>query len=296
MPFQLAALAAAAMWATDGLVASGPATRLGGPRFARIRMIFVSIIFAAVTTATGQWFFSSSAVALLAVSGLVGMLVGDAALFTAYSKIGPRRTSMLFTTNAPMAAIMGMVFFGERFTAWSGLGAVTTLVGVFLAIHYGSSASTSNAYEQVRGSLAAGVGWGLLGAFGQAGGAILAKPVVEDVSALGAGTWRALVATVALWALAPQMDRIAGSQDGAVLTQRDVGLSLVSAVVSQVLGLTLLLYALGRGDAGVVTILLATTPVLILPILWLVTDDRPAIGAWIGALVTVVGAALLVGW
>ena len=46
--------------------------------------------------------------------------------------------------------------------------------------------------------------------------------------------------------------------------------------------MTLLLYALAGGKVGIVSTLSATSPVLILPLLWLRTGQRPAPGAWAG--------------
>ena len=44
-------------------------------------------------------------------------------------------------------------------------------------------------------------------------------------------------------------------------------------------GMILLLYGLAIGDAGVVTTLFVTTPVLILPLLWITTGIRPPLMA-----------------
>jgi len=292
--YQFAALLAAALWAFGGLIAAEPARQLGGPRFTRIRMLFVTAILAVITTALGDWSFSGADIALLGLSGMVGLLIGDAALFTAFARIGPRRTSIMFTTNAPMAAVLGMVVFGERFTWWSGLGAVLTVGGVAMAVAFGTAAEDRSELERVEGSMRSGIAWAAIGALGQAVGAILAKPVVEEASAFGAATWRALIATVALWLLAPQLDRIAKSPHRAPWTWRYFWILLVSATIAMVIGMTLVLYALGKGDAGVVTILSATTPVLMLPMLWARTRVRPPSGAWFGAALTVIGAALLV--
>ena len=60
-----------------------------------------------------------------------------------------------------------------------------------------------------------------------------------------------------------------------------------------VLGMSLLLWALGHGDTGVTTILSATTPVILLPLLWIRLRQAPTFGAWVGALLTVAGTALL---
>jgi len=55
----------------------------------------------------------------------------------------------------------------------------------------------------------------------------------------------------------------------------------------------LLLFALAHGPAGLVSTLSATSPVLILPILWIATKERPAPGAWIGAFLAVIGMACI---
>jgi drug/metabolite transporter (DMT)-like permease len=57
--------------------------------------------------------------------------------------------------------------------------------------------------------------------------------------------------------------------------------------------MTLLLYGLALGDAGVVTTLSATTPVLILPMLWISTGNRPPLMGWVGTVVTLSGIVLI---
>lgn len=294
MPFELAALGAAALWAFGGLIAAGPARELGGPRFTRIRMVFVSVVLVAITLLQGTWRLPTGDIVLLGLSGLVGLLIGDAALFTAFARIGPRRTSVLFTTNAPMAAVLGVVVFGERFTWITLLGAAATVAGVMIAVAFGTARGDTHRFEVVEGTVRAGVIWGLIGAIGQALGGILAKPAVEEADAIAAAAWRALIATAALWIFAPQLDRIAGATRRAPFTLRYAAILFLSGMIAMVIGMTLLLYALGEGDVGVATILSATTPVLMLPLLWATTRRRPPWPAWAGAGLTVVGAALLI--
>ena len=64
--------------------------------------------------------------------------------------------------------------------------------------------------------------------------------------------------------------------------------------IGMVIGQSLVLYALGEGDAGITTILSSTTPVLLLPALWVITRKPPALGAWIGAGLSVLGTSLLI--
>ncbi len=57
----------------------------------------------------------------------------------------------------------------------------------------------------------------------------------------------------------------------------------LSGILGMALGMTLLLFALAHGQAGLVSTLSATSPILILPILWIATREKPAPGAWFGA-------------
>jgi uncharacterized membrane protein len=50
---------------------------------------------------------------------------------------------------------------------------------------------------------------------------------------------------------------------------------------------------LKKGDVGMVAILSSVSPVLVLPLLWLRLGRAPALGAWLGAALTVVGTVLI---
>jgi drug/metabolite transporter (DMT)-like permease len=68
---------------------------------------------------------------------------------------------------------------------------------------------------------------------------------------------------------------------------------VLSGILAMGIGMTLLLFALSGGKTGIVATISATSPVLILPMLWLRTGERPAAGAWAGAALAVAGMALL---
>jgi drug/metabolite transporter (DMT)-like permease len=58
-------------------------------------------------------------------------------------------------------------------------------------------------------------------------------------------------------------------------------------------GMTLVLLALEQGDVGMVAILSSVSPILVLPLLWIQFKRAPAMAAWAGATLTVVGTALI---
>ena len=51
--------------------------------------------------------------------------------------------------------------------------------------------------------------------------------------------------------------------------------------------------ALKTGQANLVGIFSSITPILLLPLLWLIYKRRPAVGAWLGAGMAVLGTALI---
>ncbi len=118
------------------------------------------MLVVAATISNGWSTLNFEDTGLIALSGLIGIFVGDVALFTAMARIGPRRTGMLFTLNAPMAAIGGAVFFQERLSVSSFTGSALILFGITLAVVYGNPSEGTGVFERIQGSL-------LVGIFGQ---------------------------------------------------------------------------------------------------------------------------------
>jgi drug/metabolite transporter (DMT)-like permease len=65
-------------------------------------------------------------------------------------------------------------------------------------------------------------------------------------------------------------------------------------VVALGLGMTLIMLALQHANVATVGMLSALSPVLILPMLWLVQKQPPPLVAWLGAFVSCAGTALIV--
>lgn len=71
-------------------------------------------------------------------------------------------------------------------------------------------------------------------------------------------------------------------------------ITAINGFLAMAVGMTLILYALQEGNVGMVALLSSTTPIMLLPILWIYTKQRPNAYAWIGAIVAVVGTGILV--
>ena len=288
---ELAALGSATCWATTGLIAADAIRALGPFWFNLIRQVLVTLFLAVLALTSGSWMaLDGQAATLLALSGLVGILLGDTFNFAAVGRLGPRRAGAIFALNAPMAAILGWAVLGESLPLRGALGIGLTAGGVALAV-LGRTRADAHRLEQMKGTLAAGVLFGLGAAFGQATGSLIARPVMAGgidpwlASLVRVGASGAVMAALAALPAAPALPR--------PVTPAVWAMTLATAVIGLLLGMTLFLYALKGPETGIVATLSATSPVIILPLLWLRTRQMPRPMAWAGAALAVLGLWLI---
>ncbi|MDR2709834.1 MAG: DMT family transporter [Burkholderiales bacterium] len=289
--FGIAALGTAFFWACSGLLAVYPVAQLGAFTFNRIRMQAIFVILCLLMLLTGGWrTLGSEHIAALAISGFIGILLGDSLLYTSLQRIGPRRNSILFSMQAPITAILSFLVLDERLSALAVGGIALVLIGVILAIAFGRSVGQKHQWESIKGPLIIGASIALTAALCQAVSALIAKPVmVAGVDPIAASVVRVSTAVLffTLLGFLPQL------RAHAPITPRLFTQSVASGVCGMVLGMTTLLFALAHGKTGLVATLSSTSPIMILPLLWLRTRERPALGAWIGAAIAIAGIALI---
>lgn len=291
--YELAALAAATCWALTGIISAGPSQALGAIAFNRLRMVLVFAMLTAYVAATTGWdSIDETSALLLAASGFIGIYMGDTALFLTLNRLGPRRTAMVFSLNAPMSAILGFLFLGERLGPWQLLGIALTFLGVLLAIRFGKRKSQLHKWEDIRGPLWVGIALGLLAALSQSVGSLIARPVMATgVDPVAASTIRVGIAALCLSLM--MMLPFKRLKPAGPVTLKIAGIVAFSGLLGMGLGMTLVLFALSGGEVGIIATLSATTPVILLPLLWWRTGEMPALGAWAGAALVVCGCALL---
>ena len=292
--YELAALGASLCFAIGGMLAVEPSRALGAIRFNRIRMLIMAAILFAVSLVTGGInSLSIEAFPILLVSGIVGIFLGDTFLFAGLRRVGPRRNAVMFAFNAPLTAIAGIFYLDEVLSLPVFLGCVLVTTGVVVAIVYGKTHSSSNHWDEVQGSLPLGLFFGFLAAAGQAGGILLSRPLMEQgVDPIAGSAVRVAIAAIALVVVYEVSNRQM-TRDHSAWTSKVIAQTLGSGVIGMGVGMTLVMFALKGGEAGIVSTLSSAAPVLILPILWVTSHHRPALGAWVGASIVFFGTALI---
>ncbi len=271
------ALAAACCWAVGSLISAPASAHLGAFAFTRWRIACASVLLWSVTLYTGQWQqLPLSGLWLLLLSGIIGILIGDTALFASMNRLGPRRAGVLFATHALFSAVLAYLFLGESIWGWTLLGSSLLVSGVMTAILFGKRASEQHHWESNNHQLGIDIALGLLSALCQAVSTLMLKPLMStDIDAIAASAVRMTAALcchlLLLW-LGFRVARTLQPMNGKVLA-----MVAFNALLSMGIGMTLILQALKQGDAGIVAMLSSVSPVVVLPLLWLVYRRRPAL-------------------
>ncbi len=304
-----AALGAAFCWAVSPFVSLAPSQNLGAVLFGLIRQVFAGVILVLIGIFNGGLAaLSTQDIWILASSGIVGIFIGDGLLFAGLRRLGPRRNQMLFSTNAPMIALLGFLFLDELLTFESYLGVLLVTIGVIIAIAFkenrnlvpiANHLASSNKWEQTLGPLYIGIAFALLAALGQAIGVLMTRPIMEagNVDAFAANAIRIGSAGIGFAVIAACQGKISCKpiiqKFGMNVFMRDIGFTFLSAIFGMVFGMTLLLISLKFTSSAIAATLSATSPIMLLPILWILAHKKPHPSAWIGAVLATVGTIFI---
>lgn len=227
----------------------------------------------------------------LGLSGVIGLALGDAALFQALVQLGARLTMLVFSTAPVFAAVMGYFLFDEALSREALLGMLLSLGGVLWVVSEQQSGQRSTAEQRV---YLFGLLFAFLAALGQAFGAITAKfGLAGDFPALSAQVLRMLVATGSLW-LFTLVRGEAGKTFSVLRSQpRALGLLLVGSLFGPVTGVWLSLVSIQNTQVGIASTLIAMVPIFLLPIGYFVFKDKVSPRSIIGTLVALAGVAIL---
>jgi drug/metabolite transporter (DMT)-like permease len=184
--------------------------------------------------------------------------------------------------------------------AWPVLGealGTTAILGIILATAGIAWVSAERRMPQSRiirkGSLLTGAILGLAGATGQAVGLVLAKVGMAGViDPLPATFYRMVAATITIWFFTVVTGRFRQSLN-AMRDIRGVGWAFGGAFIGPFIGVWLSLVAVSHTAAGVAATIMATVPVLVIPLEWALHKERPTGRGILGAVVTIIGVSIL---
>ncbi|UCG61353.1 MAG: DMT family transporter [Candidatus Zixiibacteriota bacterium] len=299
---ELAALTTALCWSFTSMFFTQAGRLIGSFKVNNIRLIFaVSIYCVALLATTGQILpddITVQHIFWLGLSGVVGLVIGDSALFKSQVMIGPRLAMLLHSSAPVMATIIAWIFLREVLSVIDVLGISITVTGISWVVaerRYRANNYVAHGHPDA-GSLAKGVALALLGAFGQAAGLVVAKYGMLNVGApvepMPASFIRMAVSMICIWAYTVFCGK-APETIAAARNLKALGLSLSGAITGPFLGVWMSLVAVKYIEAGIAATLNATTPIWIIPLVIIIYKEKVSIRALLGAIVAVAGVALL---
>jgi len=306
MPYagEFSALATAVCWSFTAIFFSEAGRRIGSFRVNSIRLLFAVAIYTIVLLlTTGRIFpedLNRDQALILALSGLIGLVIGDGCGFKALVMIGPRLTTLLWGTAPIMAVAIAWLFLGEQLNLVHMSGVAVTIVGVSWVVSERRFKNQNNfnlsADHPDSGTLTKGVLLGLMAAFGQAAGLVLSKYAMLNaggtLDALPASFLRMLSSAIMIWLFAALRGKLIDTLRGLRHTPA-MFYALGGAVFGPFLGVWTSLIAVASIPAGIAATLNATTPIWIIPNVIMFYKERVSLRAVFGAIIAVVGVAIL---
>lgn len=304
---QAAGVATSLLWTATSLFFTAAARRIGPTLLNTSRIIF-AVVLHGITfrLVSGQWVPDASArqVVYLAFSGVVGLSIGDQALFTAFVALGPRRCMLIMATSPIFAAMFGRLVLGEALGGIAWLAILLTIGGVALVI----LEREDDTGPQVVGLRTRGVVLALVGAACQAGGLLLSKmgmghgwlPEAERLAPQAATYVRMVFAGIGMVPVFLLHQRRERKRRERGLMSDRIGSPLAGflfagcgTIVGPYLGVWMSLVASDRADIGVAQTLMSLAPVFILPFAVWIDKERIGVRAILGALIAIGGSSLL---
>lgn len=292
MPFlgEIAGLITAVCWSVTSIVFSKASQRIGSLQVNLLRLPLAILLLVVTISLMGQWSASTpKAVLWLSLSGIIGLALGDSFLFEAFVQIGSRLSMLLLSLAPPMTAILAFFILGETISTIGILGIIVTIVGVSWVITERSHSGDEKKKVNLRG-----VVYGLLAALGQAVGLILAKQgLSENLHPILATLIRMSAAALILWPLSLVSRRVKNPFRMLKADLTALRLLLTGVFFGPFVGVTLSLVSVKYTDTGIAATLMATVPVIMLPLVVWLEKERLSWRAVLGATITVAGVAML---
>ncbi|MBK7142482.1 MAG: DMT family transporter [bacterium] len=298
---ELAALTTALCWSFTAVFFTEAGKLIGSFQVNKIRLVFAILIYSTIlTVSTGSPWpteVNSQQFFWLGLSGLVGLVFGDGCGFKSLVMIGPRLATLIMASTPIMTTLIAWFFLGEKLRMMELAGIAVTITGIVWVVSERSF--NNNQLEKNHpdaGTMTVGILLALGAALGQAAGLVLSKQGMlyagDAVSPLEASYTRMLAAAPIIWLLSLFRGKLAETKE-AIKNKRAMSFAFLGATFGPFFGVWMSLVAVSKIEAGIAATISSTTPVLIIPVVLFYYKEKVSIRAIMGAIVAVIGVAML---
>lgn len=296
----IAGLTTSAFWVLTTIFFTAGSKRIGVTAVNTARMFFAVILLGAThfilfKTAIPQ-VPSAMQWGALALSGFIGLTICDQALFAAFLDIGPRRALLVMTSTPIFGLTFGYLFLKESIGLVSLAGMFITILGIaWVVIQRQTKSNDEHSKHIRRGYILA-----IFGSVCQSLGAMFAKIGMSSgesaVDPLAATLVRMIFGLLCMTPIVLISYRMVKRREpGSSKIRWTPGLlfTLAGAVFGPFLGVWLSLIAIRSVELGIAQTLLSLSPVMILPFVGKLYNEKLTKAAVLGAVIAVAGAAVM---
>jgi drug/metabolite transporter (DMT)-like permease len=303
-----AALIAALLFAISAICGYRSSKQIGGAEANFWRIALATFCLALWANIFGNGLFGA-AFPLFLASGFFGIGLGDTGYFQALPRLGSRRAVLLTQCFIPLFAILiEWLWLGAKLTGVELLCVTIILIGVALAL-----APRDHAKILPR-QLWIGIAFAIFAAACSAFGAVLSRKayaVAHDAGEFpdpGTTGYQRVLGGILIPAIILIVAKSSSARaHGGIFEEKTFHVSrekwkriwpwvLGNSLAGQTLGVTCVQWALEKTQAGIVMTVVATTPLVLLPMTRIFEGEKIGIRSLIGALIAVAGVIGLAFW
>lgn len=289
---EFAALLTAFFWTVTALAFESAANKIGSLAVNIIRLVIGFAFLSVYNVISRGVLFPVDATAYnwiwLALSGLIGFVLGDLFLFKSYTVIGSRFSMLIMTLVPPITTFFSWILIGEKLRLLQLAGMTLTFSGIAIAIF-----SRSGKGEKLSLKLAPkGILFALGGAVGQSLGLVLSKIGLTDYDPFAATQIRVIAGIAGFAVLITYMSRW-GSIFQGLKNRSGMVSTTLGSFFGPFLGVSFSLISVKFTEAGVASTIMALVPVIIIAPAVILYKQKVTIAEIVGAFISVAGVAVM---
>lgn len=294
---EIAALLTAVFWTVTSMSFESAGKKVGSLSVNLIRLVVAFFIYGVVNYFRRGLFLpldaSTESWMWLALSGLVGFVMGDLLLFQAFVVIGARISMLIMALTPPITAFVSWMILGEVLSPMNWVGMIVTLSGISIVILKREKKdldSTKRRKITTNYSLS-GILLAFGGAVGQGVGLVLSKKGMGEYDAFAASHIRVITGMIG-FAIIILIAKKYGKVWKALHHKPAMKRVALGSLFGPFLGVSFSLLAIQHTQAGIAATIMSIVPVLIIPPAIFLLHEKVNWKEIIGAVITVGGVAI----
>lgn len=240
-------------------------------------MAFLTLFIGDIATITSPELF------YLALSGIIGIAIGDTLFFRSLQDLGAKVQVLYFMLGQIITMLLSFLLLGDILTIEEYVGASVLLLGIVI-VTWGKQEDHPNKRRGIIG--------GFLSILCFSVSSIMIKIAIGDIDVVTATFYRMVFGTVAVLFVGVTSKKIIGwirpLRDGKLLS-----LFILNVVVLTLGGFLLSMLAIKNISVSLASVLSTTEPIFVLMFAWLINKERATRRELIGATITILGLLVI---